>query len=131
MNENIFKTEQEISEFLDSRPTKPNSDYGIDSLLRFPYKNVEMRFKVCEYLTDFLKQYPSSYDSLPLRRHMVRIAPFLESAGYIAAIEPLMRIRNRLEAELDDVFPTRPDYVVAIRNAIETLQRLRDSVYKT
>jgi hypothetical protein len=127
MTENLFKTEQEISEFLAARAgPKPGSDYAITSLASFSYKNDELKKKACAYITTFLEEYPTSYGNMPLRVVMLRVAPFLEAAGYIAALEPLMRVRNRLEAELDKDYHTNPEWVVAVRNAIETLQRLRD-----
>lgn len=129
MNNNLFKSVQEISEFIASRPkpTKPGDDYAVSSLVDFPFENDELKALACAYLIGFLVEYPVSYDNLTLRRHMVRVAPFLEASGYIAAIEPLMRIRNRLEAEIDDSSHTLPEWVVATRNAIDTLILLRNS----
>ena len=45
MDENLFHTEKEISEFLASRPRppRPGDDYAIRSLVSFHYENDEVK----------------------------------------------------------------------------------------
>lgn len=48
MDENLFKTEDDISDFLATRPRpqKLGQDYAIGSLVSFPYENDELKVRV-------------------------------------------------------------------------------------
>ena len=133
MEDNMFKTEADVLEFLVSRGSREDwkNDYGIRSLLSFQYGTPQTKLRACEALTAYienrLRDHQSDGALIELNTHILRIAPFLEAAAHVPALEPLMRLRNRIEAR--DYQPGCYGYemVVAVRNAIETLRGLAAS----
>ncbi len=122
--DNLFATEDDIISFLNS--PRARGDFGIESLLTFPYVTDQTKALACAYITRYLENRLASQTPLePLGREIQIIAPFLEAAGYTPAIEPLTTLRNKLEARDDYRVPTASGKyasTVAVRNAIATLQ---------
>jgi hypothetical protein len=114
---NIFSSEVDVFQFLQSRQEGLTSDYGIESLITFPYATSEARGLASAALAVYLPRLQN--------RFITRVAAFLEAAGYVPAAEPLMRLRNRLESEYGECGPGTPGHemVVAVRNAALALSR--------
>lgn len=127
--DNLFATEEDVISFLNS--PRARGDFGVESLLKFPYATDQTRALACAHITTYLEKCLRSRSPLePLGREIQIIAPFLEAAGYTPALEPLTTLRNKLEARDDYGVPTasgKYESTVAVRHAIETLRRLRNS----
>jgi hypothetical protein len=115
MKNNIFSSEVDVLQFLQSRQDGLASDFGIESLITFPYTTSEVRALASAALAVYLPHLEN--------RLIPRVAAFLEAAGYVPATEPLMRLRNRLESELGECGPGTygHEMVVAVRNAVAAL----------
>ena len=115
MRDNIFGSEVDVLEFLQARREGLTSDYGIESLITFPYLTKEARALACAAVTTYLPQLQNRYIS--------EVPAFLEGALYLLAMQPLIRLRNRLESEWSECGPGTPGHelIVAVRNAVAAL----------
>lgn len=125
----MFNTEQELIEFLESHRNRErwNSDYGISSLLSFPYTNSRLKVIACETIISYVddRVNGSQGSIIELNRYIVAIAAFMEQANYQPAISALIRFRNKVLSEVEDIRPGcyAHEMIVAVENSIESLQK--------